>query len=117
MFLAEKPSTQLIPVFPRFHRDRLPNLVVTKNSKEEPQKRIVLQLWASDFITIAGVPLWVGTMRIESIENRIPFLTFYIEKAEQAESNKYIRRFLKSIRGKWKYKKMPSYSLFLIAPQ
>ena len=117
MFLAENPSAKLIPVFPRFHRDRLPTLVVTKILKEQPQ-RIVLQLWISDFITTSGMPIWAGTIRIERVENRVPFLTFYLENIEQVEANKYIRHFLKSIRGKWKYKRIQSpNSLYLIAPQ
>ena len=119
MVLSGSYSARLIPVFPKFHRDRLPSLVLTKIINENSQ-RIVLQLWASDYLTTDGLPLWVGTVRLESIEHRIPFVTFYVEEFKQIKQNQFTRELVKSIRNnkQWKYRKMKApYSIFLIAPR
>lgn len=118
MLLAEKPSAQLIPVFPRFHRDRLPSLVMAKFLPDS-SKRIVLQLWASDYITMGGLTLWVGTIRLEKIEKRIPFLTFYLEISKASKNQEIMQQFIATIKDDWQYKKMllSSHSLLLIAPK
>ena len=119
MILSGSSSARLMPIFPRFHRDRLPSLILTKII-DENSKRLVLQLWASDYLTTNGLPLWVGTLRLESIEQRVPFITFYMEQAKDPDHNTYILQLFKSIypSKQWKYKKMQApYGIFLIAPK
>lgn len=118
MVLADKPTANQVPVFPRFHRDRLPSLVVMRHLSSE-SKRLVIQLWASDYRTRDGVPLWVGTIRLENVENKMQFLTFYIEDTDTIKSRKLTKQFIKSLQDRWQYKKIiaPPYSLYLIASQ
>lgn len=81
--LASHPAPESIPVMPKFHRDRLPVLVVSKavNDKE----RLLLQLWHSDYISENGKPLWLGTLRLESLKHPIPFVSLYQESENQGE--------------------------------
>ncbi len=80
ILLANNPSPLLFPALPKFHRDRLPILTVTKKISET--KRIVLQLWRSDYKTKDEIPLWVGTLRIETTSHPLPLVTTFIEQAE-----------------------------------
>ena len=121
MMLSENASTNLIPVFPKFHRGRLPSLVFTKVLKDNSE-RLVLQLWLSDYITEDQIPLWVGTIRLETIKNNIAFINvkFYLENTEQKIGYKYIKSLLNSLSDKWQYKKTRSakhHQVFLIAPK
>lgn len=82
-FLIEHPNPGLMPVLPKFHRDRLPVLVMTlSDSKEKEAARFVLQLWQSDFVNEEGLPLWVGTLREEEETHPLPLTTLFQEKVE-----------------------------------
>jgi membrane protein DedA with SNARE-associated domain/membrane-associated phospholipid phosphatase len=113
MMLTENPSSKIIPVIPRFHRDRLPSLILTKNIIENSQ-RLVLQLWVSDYITQDGVALWVGTVRLEQVNHKMSLITFYSES--NLELNKAIKELIKDIRGnnKWQIKKIKSPDLLVL---
>jgi membrane protein DedA with SNARE-associated domain len=76
-FLVDKPNPQTMPVLPKFHRDRLPVLVVMHS--ENPNERLVLQLWQSDYVSENAIPLWVGTLRVETIKHPLPMTTFFLE--------------------------------------
>jgi len=80
ILLANNPSPLLFPALPKFHRDRLPILAVTK--KINDTKRIVLQLWQSDYQTEKSIPLWVGTLRIEETSHPLPLVTTFVEQPE-----------------------------------
>ena len=117
--LSDSVEHKLIPVFPRFHRDRLPRLVFTKVLKDNSE-RLVLQLWCSDYLTVDNLSLLVGTIRLENIRHHISFMNinFYVENTKQNERNKYISQLLADISDNWQHKtaeKMPS--LFLIVPK
>ncbi len=79
MLLANHPNPMLFPVMPKFHRDRLPVLRMTKVLDDN--KRIVLQLWGSDYFE-AGKPLWVGTLRLEEASHPLPLVTLYLENSD-----------------------------------
>ncbi|HRA42702.1 MAG TPA: VTT domain-containing protein [Gammaproteobacteria bacterium] len=80
ILLANNPSPLLFPALPKFHRDRLPILAVTKKISET--KRIVLQLWRSDYQTEHATPLWVGTLRVEETSHPLPLVTTFLEQPE-----------------------------------
>lgn len=80
ILLANNPSPLLFPTMPKFHRDRLPILAVTKKMSET--KRIVLQLWRSDYQTEHKIPLWVGTLRVEETSYPLPLVTTFVEQPE-----------------------------------
>lgn len=80
ILLANNPSPLLFPAMPKFHRDRLPILAVTKEINKT--KRIVLQIWRSDYQTEKAVPLWVGTVRIEETSHPLPMVTTFLEQPE-----------------------------------
>jgi len=84
LMLADNPSPTLFPVMPKFHRDRLPVLKLTKELG--PGRRLVLQLWQSDFLSEHNIPLWVGTLRVEEAKHPIPLMTFFIESTFDQES-------------------------------
>lgn len=75
--LARHPKATSLPVMPKFHRDRLPVLMMAKPL--ENNDRLLLQLWQSDYSTTEGIPLWIGTLRLESARHAIPMVTFYKE--------------------------------------
>jgi len=77
MFLVTSPTPETTPVLPKFHRDRLPVLVVMQS--EHPNERLLLQLWQSDYIDQDGLSLWVGTLRLETLQHPFPMLTFFLE--------------------------------------
>ncbi len=81
ILLANNPSPLLFPTMPKFHRDRLPILAVTKDINET--KRIVLQIWRSDYQSEKHVPLWVGTLRIEDASHPLPMVTTFIEQPQK----------------------------------
>lgn len=81
MLLANNPPALTFPVMPKFHRDRLPILAVTKELNST--KRIVLQLWRSDYLTNQGIPLWVGTLRLEESSHPLPLVTTFLEQSEK----------------------------------
>lgn len=121
MMLSESETANLIPVFPKFHMGRLPSLLFTKILKNNSE-RLVLQLWLSDYITKDSIPLWVGTIRVETLKNNIAFINikFYLENTEQSVCTKYIQNLLNTASDKWKYKKTKStkkHQVFLIAPK
>lgn len=90
ILLANNPSPLLFPTMPKFHRDRLPILAVTKEINEN--KRIVLQIWRSDYQTKNAVPLWVGTLRIEETSHPLPLVTTFLEHTESVpESNNSLK--------------------------
>lgn len=76
-FLVDKPTLQTMPVLPKFHRDRLPVLMVMQSNN--PNERLVLQLWQSDYVNENGIPLWVGTLRIETIKHPLPIINLSLE--------------------------------------
>lgn len=78
MMLANDPSPTLFPIMPKFHRDRLPVLTVAKPLNAH--KRLVLQLWQSDYLSAqTDTPLWVGTLRLEEASHPLPLVTLYLE--------------------------------------
>jgi membrane protein DedA with SNARE-associated domain len=79
MLLANHPNPRLFPVMPKFHHDRLPVLRMTKVLEDD--KRIVLQLWASDYFE-GEKPLWVGTLRLEEASHPLPLVTLYLENSD-----------------------------------
>jgi membrane protein DedA with SNARE-associated domain/membrane-associated phospholipid phosphatase len=83
MLLANNPPALAFPVMPKFHRDRLPILAVTKEIN--PTKRIVLQLWRSDYLTDKEIPLWVGTLRLEETSHPLPLVTTFLEQHEKKD--------------------------------
>lgn len=74
VFLSSEPNPRTSPVMPKFHRDRLPTLVMTKPL--DKHQRLLLQLWQSDYTDDQNTPLWVGTLRVENLEHPIPFISF-----------------------------------------
>lgn len=92
ILLANNPSPLLFPAMPKFHRDRLPILAVTKKISET--KRIVLQLWRSDYQTEAHIPLWVGTLRVEGTSHPLPLVTTFVE---QPENDDILKELIKSL--------------------
>ena len=90
--LEDNPSPELFPVAPKFHRDRLPALIVAKPLNKN--ERLVLQLWQSDFYTAQNIPLWVGTLRKEVIQHPLPLISIYRESPTTEEN---IREFHKSL--------------------
>ncbi len=77
MLLANDPLPTQFPVMPKFHRDRLPVLVVAKPVND--YNRLVIQIWKSDFISKEGTPLWVGTLRLEEVSHPLPLMSIYLE--------------------------------------
>lgn len=77
--LASEPAYNIFPIMPKFHRDRLPMLTVAKSLSHN--KRLVLQLWQSDYQNEKQVPLWVGTLRLEETSHPLPLMTFYLESS------------------------------------
>jgi undecaprenyl-diphosphatase len=75
--LTINPLPTSFPVMPKFHRDRLPVLTVVKAISNS--KRLVLQLWQSDYMTPNQVPLWVATLRQEETSHPLPLITLYLE--------------------------------------
>ena len=52
-----------LPVFPRQASGRMPSLVLVRGSDVRPgDVRFVLRLWPSDWRTIEGMPIWVGSV-------------------------------------------------------
>lgn len=118
-FLIEHPKLDQVPVLPKFHRDRLPVLVVahfddplekSKVSGEglgsssssgsdieaQDKNRFILQLWQSDYVSKEGLPLWLGTLREEEETHPIPFTTLFQEKPEDtALLNKLTEKLIK----------------------
>jgi membrane protein DedA with SNARE-associated domain/membrane-associated phospholipid phosphatase len=92
ILLANNPSPLLFPAMPKFHRDRLPILAVTKKMSET--KRIVLQLWRSDYQTETQIPLWVGTLRVEETSHPLPLVTTFLE---QPDSDDILKELTKSL--------------------
>lgn len=85
-FLSSEPNPSAVPVMPKFHRDRLPALVMTKPLNKN--QRLLLQLWHSDYFDDKKTPLWVGTLRVETLEHPIPlisFVTVYDEEPVQED--------------------------------
>ncbi len=80
-FLSDTVPPLTMPVLPRFHRDRLPVLVMGKSL--DNTDRLVLQLWNSDFVGNDGRTLWVGTLRIESLSHPLPLVSIYLESEFQ----------------------------------
>lgn len=80
MILANVPSPTEFPVMPKFHRDRLPKLIMAKPI--DNQTRLVLQLWQSDYQTNTKTPLWVGTLRLEVASHPLPLMTVFLESSE-----------------------------------
>ena len=78
MILANEPPTTQFPIMPKFHRDRLPILTVTKTL--DKTKRIVLQLWQSDYLAEHHNALWVGTLRLEEANHPLPLITLFLEQ-------------------------------------
>ncbi|HXH55292.1 MAG TPA: VTT domain-containing protein [Gammaproteobacteria bacterium] len=81
ILLANNPSPLLFPTMPKFHRDRLPILAVTKKMSET--RRVVFQLWRSDYQTEHKTPLWVGTLRVEEAIHPLPLVTTFLEQPER----------------------------------
>ncbi len=79
MLLANNPAPLLFPIMPKFHRDRLPVLTVAKTYGAS--KRFILQLWQSDYQSDTGIPLWVGTLRLEEAAHPLPLVTVFVESA------------------------------------
>ncbi len=77
LFLSEKTDPLVFPVLPKFHHDRLPIIRVAHQFGEE--KRLVLQLWQSNYFTATTVPLLVGTLRVEEANHPLPMVTIYLE--------------------------------------
>lgn len=94
MFLADEPKSIALPVLPKFHRDRLPVLVMIKTLSET--ERLVLQLWQSDYKNETGMPLWVGTLRLESAKYPLPLITFF---QENPHDDKVVTEFAQSLKG------------------
>ncbi len=84
-YLVEKPNPDLVPELPKFHRDRLPVLMLTRTVTDKENTRLVLQLWRSDFVNENGLPLWVGTLREEEETHPLPLTTLFQEKPENKE--------------------------------
>lgn len=83
LLLEKEPNPIAFPIMPKFHRDRLPVLVMAKAMSKT--KRLVLQLWRSDFETPKHIPLWVGTIRLEEAKSPLPLITVYIDIDETME--------------------------------
>lgn len=79
MVLSDTPSPENLPVLPKFHRDRLPVLIVEKPLPNND--RLLLQLWQSDYVTPEGKPLWLGTLRHEVMKHPVPLVSLYREKS------------------------------------
>lgn len=92
--LAKNPSPKIFPVMPKFHRDRLPILIVAKQLTAN--KRLVLQLWQSDYISPKKVNLWVGTLRLEQENHPLPLITLYLESPHHEE---ILNQLTQTIRG------------------
>jgi membrane protein DedA with SNARE-associated domain/membrane-associated phospholipid phosphatase len=93
-FLVNNPSPMLFPVMPKFHRDRLPVLTVAKSISDT--KRLVLQLWNSDYLTNKQTPLWVGTLRLEEASHPLPLMTVYLESNYRGNILKQLRHSLRA---------------------
>jgi len=78
LFLDNNPSPMIFPIMPKFHRDRLPVLTLAKPIDQT--KRLVIQFWQSDYATAKGIPLWVGTLRLEEASHPLPLVTLYLEE-------------------------------------
>jgi undecaprenyl-diphosphatase len=93
MLLASNPPPQTFPVMPKFHRNRLPVLVVVKILNQS--QRLVLQLWQSDYASAKEHPLWVGTLRLEEANHPLPLVTLYLETQTQEDFIKQLSETLK----------------------
>lgn len=81
--LTTDPSPKIFPAMPKFHRDRLPVLMMAKELSAS--KRLVLQLWQSDYMTDKKVNLWVGTLRLEVENHPLPLITVFLESPYSGE--------------------------------
>lgn len=102
MFLANNPKYDALPVLPKFHRDRLPVLVLAKSIKEN--QRLVLQLWHSDFVDNDKTPLWVGTLRVETLKHPLPLISIFQETSENIEQKKIIKQFMEELEKNPKFR-------------
>ena len=93
LFLADNPQPLVFPVLPKFHRDRLPVITMSKALNEH--QRLVLQVWQSDFISATEQPLWVGTLRLEEISHPLPLTTFFLESPVRNMPLKHFEKDLK----------------------
>lgn len=75
--LSSNVKPDVLPVLPKFHRDRLPVLVMIK--PVNPTERYVVQIWRSDFVDEKNRSLWVGTIRKETAKNPLPMVTVFTE--------------------------------------
>ena len=94
MILANDPSPLKFPVLPKFHRDRLPVLIFAKQL--DNNKRVIVQLWDSDYVSDKKLPLWVGTLRLEEANHPLPLVTLYLE--ESSETN-LLEAFTKTLKN------------------
>ncbi len=94
MLLANNSPSDIFPVMPKFHRNRLPVLVVAKILNNS--QRLVLQLWQSDYFTSKQTPLWVGTLRLEEASHPLPLVTLYLETPSQKDIVKQFKEELKT---------------------
>lgn len=102
---AKNPKPNAFPVMPKFHRDRLPILRMTKPIG--PNDRFVIQLWQSDQKTPQGTTLWVGTLRHEQAKPLMPLVTLYREQFPTLDDFKTLFENLQRHLGKVKIKFMP----------
>lgn len=77
LILTSNPLPTSFPIMPKFHRDRLPVLTLSKAVGDS--KRLVLQIWQSDYMTPNKIPLWVATLRQEEASHPLPLITLYLE--------------------------------------
>lgn len=97
MMLSSQPKPETIPELPKFHRDRLPALRMTKGLHDSG--RLLLQLWQSDYVTENGTQLWVGTLRLEDLKHPLPMVSIYLENTSTENTLKEFSHALRQIPG------------------
>lgn len=99
VILEDNPSPELFPIAPKFHRDRLPALILSKPLNKN--ERLVVQLWQSDFYTSQNTPLWVGTLRKEVLEHPLPLTSIYKESSPNEKNLQDFQQDLKQLDPKF----------------
>lgn len=64
--IAAKDQNQQLPLWPKFYRNRKPDLIMTKTVGESG-KLLILRLWDAKVTLDKNLPLWVGSINERSV--------------------------------------------------
>jgi len=95
--LSPDADVNELPVFPRFHKGRIEDIILVRNVSPE---RWVLRLWTTDyFMQPGGVPLLIGTTETEGNRKIANLITIPMDRIKYQASQKEIKKTLCDLGG------------------